>query len=125
MDIPPSLINVLFQFISFGVLVYAVYFLRGYSTMNATNARSSMLIGTISAAYGFMLLNMEATSPTASLNPIFPMFPTLVGFALTQLPFTLGLALIALGGARYGKARKNEPGLGKQATEDPPERLLA
>ena len=117
--LPQSLLIVLMQFISFGVLAYSAHFLHRYTRMTATDARSSTLIGTISLLYGIWLLNMGNTDPnTPSLNFVFPMFPTIVGFILTILPFSLGLALAILGYHKSTQARKSEPGLRLQTTEN-------
>ena len=117
--LPQSLFIVLMQFISFGVLAYSVHFLHRYKRMTATDARSATLIGTVSILYGIWLLNMGTTDPnTPSLNFVFPMFPTLVGFTLTVLPFSLGLALAILGYHKSTQAGKSEPGLRQQATEN-------
>jgi len=117
--LPQSLLIVAMQFISFGVLVYSVHFLHRYTRMTATDARSSTLIGTISIVYGIWLVNMGTTDPnTPSLNFVFPMFPTIVGFTLTILPFSLGLALAILGYHKLTQTRKLEPGLRLQATEN-------
>ena len=117
--LPQSLLIVLMQFISVGVLAHSVHFLRRYRRMTATDARSSTLIGTISIVYGIWLVNVGTTDPnTPSLNFVFPMFPTLVGFTLTILPFSLGLALAILGYHKLTQTRKLEPGLRLQATEN-------
>jgi quinol-cytochrome oxidoreductase complex cytochrome b subunit len=117
--LPQSLLIVLMQFISFGVLAYSVHFLHRYTRMTATDARSATLIGTISILYGIWLVNMGTTDPnTSSLNFVFPMFPTIIGFTLTILPFSLGVALIILGYSRYTVTRKSEPGLRLQSTEN-------
>ena len=117
--LPQSLLIVLMQFISLGVLAYSAHFLRRYNRMTATDARSSTLIGTISLLYGIWLLSMGTTDHnTWSLNFVFPMFPTLVGFTLTILPFSLGVALTILGYHKLTQTRKLEPGLRLQTTEN-------
>jgi len=120
MDLPPqSLLIVLMQFISLGVLAYSAHFLRRYNRMTATDARSSTLIGAIALLYGIWLVNMGTIDPnTSSLNFVFPMFPTIIGFTLTILPFSLGLALAILGYHKSTQAGKSEPGLRQQATEN-------
>lgn len=116
-----SLIIVVMQFISLGLLVYSIHFLHRYANMTATDARSSTLIGTMSLAYGIWLVTMPTSGNfSPPLNFVFPMFPTLVGFPLTILPFTLGLALAILGYHKCTLTRKNEPGLRQQATENLP-----
>lgn len=117
--LPQSLLIVVMQFISIGVLAYSGHFLDRYSRMTATDARSTTLIGITSLLYGIWLINMGTTDPnTPSLNFVFPMFPTIIGFIITILPFSLGLALTILGYHKLTLTRKNEPGLSFQATEN-------
>jgi len=117
--LPQSLLIVLMQFISLGVLAYSAHFLRRYNRMTATDARSSTLIGAIALLYGIWLVNMGTIDPnTSSLNFVFPMFPTIIGFTLTILPFSLGLALAILGYHKSTQAGKSELGLRQQATEN-------
>lgn len=117
--LPQSLLIVVMQFISLGVLAYSAHFLHQYARMTATDARSTTLIGITSLLYSIWLLNMGTNSPnTPSLNFVFPMFPTIIGFILTILPFTLGLALTILGYHKLTLTRKSEPGLRVQATEN-------
>lgn len=105
---------VLMQFISLGLLAYSIHFVRRYTTMTATDARSSILLGFVSLSYGFWLLSMRS-GYAPSFDILSPLFLLLT---LTYLPFSLGVALTTLGLYKYVSIRRYEPGLRQQATEN-------